>query len=470
MSRWPVAQRTRRSARSFASDPDATQNTASSPSGASAATRSDARDDQVVVEARVGVQQAQLARHQLLDVRVRVPEHGDVVDHVEVHAAVGVVQVVAPAALDLGRLLEVVLLHARDRRGAAARPARPGRDAGRRRVAAEQRRRVGAEGAASPRRATGVASPGASRAGSASAWTWRCAGSGSVGRGLGDGADGGARASRSGRAWTDGHDAGQPDADAVAVEHHVAGRRRGPPSPRPAPTPACPRGDEHVGAEVHGRRWIRLLGPGVHEAALAPSARCRPVAAASTPAARGRIGPGAEPQHVAAHRQVEHAGGHGRDERPGRRADLGQPAGGRAGAPGRAQAERRRAAPRGRPPARRSPAASATIQPPPRNSCAYGVIGLEDRLLLLADRAHRRARASISGQTASISSSDSGSTSWNPRVTSIATSSARVGSPSTSDCTAVAMSEMRHVSIRSPKSISPVGTIRPARSRVAMTL
>ena len=98
------------------------------------------------MEPRVGVEQAQLPRDGRLDGRVRVPEHRDVVDHVDVAAAVGVDEVVAPAALDPGRLVEVVLLGRREDRVAAVDQrggvvARRGRGAGQ----AQQRRRVRAQ-------------------------------------------------------------------------------------------------------------------------------------------------------------------------------------------------------------------------------------------------------------------------------------------------------------------------------------
>ena len=43
--------------------------------------------------------------------RVAVADHGDVVHHVEIDAAVGADQVFPPAAFDAGRVLVVVLLN-----------------------------------------------------------------------------------------------------------------------------------------------------------------------------------------------------------------------------------------------------------------------------------------------------------------------------------------------------------------------
>ena len=48
-------------------------------------------------------QQMHLPRPRLDDARVRVPDRGDVVDHVEVHPTVDIDQVLAPAALDARR-------------------------------------------------------------------------------------------------------------------------------------------------------------------------------------------------------------------------------------------------------------------------------------------------------------------------------------------------------------------------------
>ena len=70
-------------------------------------------DHRLVVEPRVRVEPAQLAVGGVGHPRVGVPEHGDVVDHVEVHPAGGRHQVVPPAAFDLRWVGVVVLLNAR---------------------------------------------------------------------------------------------------------------------------------------------------------------------------------------------------------------------------------------------------------------------------------------------------------------------------------------------------------------------
>ena len=68
----------------------------------------------LVVEARVGVQPAQLTGRGVGDPWMGVAQNRDVVDHVEVGPAVRRHQEVPPAALDLRRLGVVVLLHRRE--------------------------------------------------------------------------------------------------------------------------------------------------------------------------------------------------------------------------------------------------------------------------------------------------------------------------------------------------------------------
>ena len=68
-----------------------------------------------VVEPRVGVQPPPLPGHRVGQAGMAVPEHGHVVDHVEIAAAVGVEHVLAPAPFDPGRVGVVVLLHAGER-------------------------------------------------------------------------------------------------------------------------------------------------------------------------------------------------------------------------------------------------------------------------------------------------------------------------------------------------------------------
>ena len=111
------------------------------------------RDHDAVVEPRVGVEPAPLPRHRVGQLRMAVAEDRDVVDHVEVAAAVGGEQVLAPAALDARRVVVVVLLHGGERRsrgGAAAPRCRrlAGPPAGR----PEQRRPGRRPGSASPPR------------------------------------------------------------------------------------------------------------------------------------------------------------------------------------------------------------------------------------------------------------------------------------------------------------------------------
>lgn len=67
-----------------------------------------------VVEPRVGVQPPQLPGRRLFDAGVGVAQWGDVVDDVEVGAAFGGQQVVAPTPFDTGRGGVVVLLHCRE--------------------------------------------------------------------------------------------------------------------------------------------------------------------------------------------------------------------------------------------------------------------------------------------------------------------------------------------------------------------
>jgi hypothetical protein len=67
--------------------------------------------DRAVVEPGVGVQEAHLPVSRLDHPGVGVPDGGDVVDHVEVDAAVDVGEELPPSALDAWRVGVVVLLH-----------------------------------------------------------------------------------------------------------------------------------------------------------------------------------------------------------------------------------------------------------------------------------------------------------------------------------------------------------------------
>ena len=69
------------------------------------------RDDRRVVEPGVGVEGAPLVGDGTRHPRVTVPEHRDVVDHVEEHPAVVGDQVMLPPSLDARRSRVVVLLH-----------------------------------------------------------------------------------------------------------------------------------------------------------------------------------------------------------------------------------------------------------------------------------------------------------------------------------------------------------------------
>ncbi len=149
-------------------------------------------------------------------------------------------------------------------------------------------------------------------------------------------------------------------------------------------------GDEHVGTEVHGGRWIPLVGAGVDEAALAPAADAAARLGEDAPAGGG-LGPVAEPQHVAAHRQVEDAVRHVRHQRHRHGADLGQPRRRRLRAARRRQAEggaERLVGELGR------HRLEAVGDDPPAAGELLGVrvVGLQDRLLLLAHGAHGAAR------------------------------------------------------------------------------
>ena len=73
-------------------------------------------DDGAVMEAGVRVEQAPLPLDRVRQARVAMAKDRHVVEHVEVRPAVDVEQVVPPAALDLGRRGEVVLLDRRKRR------------------------------------------------------------------------------------------------------------------------------------------------------------------------------------------------------------------------------------------------------------------------------------------------------------------------------------------------------------------
>ena len=78
------------------------------------------RDHAAVVEPRVGVEAAPLARGRVGQHRMAVAEDGDVVDHVQIAAPVGGQHVLAPAAFDAGRVVVVVLLDGGERVRTAA--------------------------------------------------------------------------------------------------------------------------------------------------------------------------------------------------------------------------------------------------------------------------------------------------------------------------------------------------------------
>ncbi len=99
-----------------------------------------------IVEARVGVQQRPLPRRFGDHARVAVAQHGDVVEHVQVRAALHVDQVVAPAALDVRRLRVVVLLRAGEAGVAAGQQGLRVRQRLGIAVEAQQRRRRRAQG------------------------------------------------------------------------------------------------------------------------------------------------------------------------------------------------------------------------------------------------------------------------------------------------------------------------------------
>ena len=111
-----------RIARSLASEPELTRNTVSSGSGSSGGEPLAELDHRLVVEARVGVEPAQLAGRGVGDPRMGVAEHRDVVDHVEVAPARRWTSGSAASRVRSAAAWVVVLLHlARSsRRGAPA--------------------------------------------------------------------------------------------------------------------------------------------------------------------------------------------------------------------------------------------------------------------------------------------------------------------------------------------------------------
>jgi hypothetical protein len=68
--------------------------------------------DRCVVESRVGIEQRPLTRRDRRHARMAVTEHRDVVEHVQIGAALHVDQVIAPAALDTRRIDVIVFLRA----------------------------------------------------------------------------------------------------------------------------------------------------------------------------------------------------------------------------------------------------------------------------------------------------------------------------------------------------------------------
>ena len=145
----PVAARARRSARSFASEPVETRKTRSSGAGQQRREALGEARHRLVEEARVGVQEPQLAHGGRGHARMAVTDRRDVVDAVEVGAPVCVVEVLPQPAHHLRRRVVVVRLRlagsprggARAARSAArSRPARPTQRPG---VRAEREPRLG---------------------------------------------------------------------------------------------------------------------------------------------------------------------------------------------------------------------------------------------------------------------------------------------------------------------------------------
>lgn len=95
------------------------------------------------METGVGVEPSQLPGDRSLDAGMGVAQGGDVVDDVEVRAAVGGQEVMAPTTLDAGRVGVVVLLHGREHGVAPVEQVRPLSQAGGRE--AEERCGVGGE-------------------------------------------------------------------------------------------------------------------------------------------------------------------------------------------------------------------------------------------------------------------------------------------------------------------------------------
>ena len=145
MSRRPVAARASRSARSTASLPELTRKTRDERVRQQRGEPLGVLRHHAVQEPRVRVEEPELAVRGLRHRRVRVADHRDVVDRVDVRAAVRVVEPVAPAAHELGRLVVVEPLR-RGHGGVAPHPLRKRAGSrGRGRVDPDQRRGVRAE-------------------------------------------------------------------------------------------------------------------------------------------------------------------------------------------------------------------------------------------------------------------------------------------------------------------------------------
>ena len=113
-SRRPVVARARRNARSLASEPVETRKHAFQRIRQQRGQPLGEAHHAPVQEARVGVEQPQLADGRRGHARMAVADRRDVVDAVQVGAAVRVVEVLAQAAHDLGRLDVVERLGVRD--------------------------------------------------------------------------------------------------------------------------------------------------------------------------------------------------------------------------------------------------------------------------------------------------------------------------------------------------------------------
>ena len=209
----------------------------------------------LVEEPGVGVEQAQRASGGCGHGRMAVPEHGHVVDHVQVGAAVGVVEVMAPAAHDLRRAGGSRAPARRPAPGGAARAGRRGRAAApppRRRAAARDR------GTAPARRRAETASPIPARDRTAPATAARAGAAPAARRPR-------RRCRRHHRLRSGlparGHDALEQQPERLAAGSAQRRVTASSPSRSTSPPSGCPhrlagRG-EHVDAEVHGGRLGR---------------------------------------------------------------------------------------------------------------------------------------------------------------------------------------------------------------------